>query len=208
MKVLKGLEFFAGTQKITKEFNRLGGDCKSLDFVQLKNEREIDYLCDFLDFDYQAYKANEIDFLFFGFPCNTFSKASGGLHFEKECFKSIESVAAYLMLLKMYDIIKYFSNAVFYIENPSGALCSKKFFIEYAHSNNWFIYTLSQSSFGYPTQKKTNIVTNSKALFLFPVTHRLKGRYNKEKLDNFSLKKRQSYPSSLATFVIENFLNN
>ena len=44
-----GIEFFAGTQKITKAFNTRLGGCKSLDFVQLKNERKIDFLIDFLD---------------------------------------------------------------------------------------------------------------------------------------------------------------
>ena len=45
------LEFFAGTQKTTKAFNNKLGGCKSLDFVQLNNEREIDFLIDFFEFD-------------------------------------------------------------------------------------------------------------------------------------------------------------
>ena len=35
MKKKIGLEFFAGTQKITKAFNNKLGSCKSLDFAQL-----------------------------------------------------------------------------------------------------------------------------------------------------------------------------
>ena len=83
------IEFFAGTQKITKAFNKKIGGCVSLDFIQLKNERKIDFLMDFLEFDYQTYNLNKIQFLYFGFPCNTFSKASGGLHWEKEKFKTM-----------------------------------------------------------------------------------------------------------------------
>lgn len=200
------IEFFAGTQKITKAFNEKIGGCKSLDFIQLKNERKIDFLIDFLEFDYQAYNPSQLKFLYFGFPCNTFSKASGGLHWEKEKFKTMESVAAYLMFLRMAEIIKYFSNAVFYIENPSGAICSKEFFKNWCKENGFYIYTISQLSFGYPTQKKTNIITNSKTLIISPDTYRSKGRFQKTKLDNMSLKKRQAYTESYANFIIDNFV--
>ena len=201
-----GFEFFAGTQKITKAFNGKLGGCKSLDFVQLKNERKIDFLMDFLEFDYRAYNPNNIRFLYFGFPCNTFSKASGGLHWDKEKFKTMESVAAYLMFLRMAEIIKYFSKAVFYIENPSGAICSQKFFQKWCIDNGFYIYTISQLSFGYPTQKKTNIITNSKALIVAPDTYRSKGRFQKVKLENLSLKNRQAYTDSYANFIIDNYI--
>lgn len=203
-----GIEFFAGTQKITKAFNTRLGGCKSLDFVQLKNERKIDFLMDFLEFDYQAYNPNKIRFLYFGFPCNTFSKASGGLHWEKEKFKTLESVAAYLMFLKMVEIIKYFSKAVFYIENPSGAFCSKEFFKKWCFDNGFYIYTISQLSFGYPTQKKTNIITNSMALIVAPDTYKSNGRFQKVKLGNLSLKNRQAYTEYYANFIIDNYINS
>ena len=202
------LEFFAGTQKITKAFNNRLGGCKSLDFVQLKNERKIDFLIDFFEFDYQTYDPFLLKFLYFGFPCNTFSKASGGLHWEKEKFKTMESLAAYLMFLKMAEIIKYFRNAVFYIENPSGAICSKEFFKNWCKDNGFYIYTISQLSFGYPTQKKTNIITNSKVLFVSPNTYRSKGRYQKVKLEDLSLKNRQAYTASYADFIIDNFIKH
>ena len=120
----------------------------------------------------------------------------------------MESVAAYLMFLKMAEIIKYFSNAVFYIENPSGAICSKNFFKKWCFDNGLYIYTISQLSFGYPTQKKTNIITNSKALIISPDTYRSKGRFQKVKLENLSLKKRQAYTECYAEFIINNFLNS
>ena len=202
------IEFFAGTQKITKAFNNKLGGCKSLDFVQLKNERKIDFLMDFLEFDYQACNPAQIKFLYFGFPCNTFSIASGGLHWEKDKFKTMESVAAYLMFLRMAEIINYFSKAVFYIENPSGAICSKEFFKNWCKESGFYIYTISQLSFGYPTQKKTNIITNSKALIVSPNTYKSKGRYQKVKLENLSLKNRQAYTEAYADFIIDNFLNS
>lgn len=208
MKKKIGLEFFAGTQKITQAFNAKGGVCYSLDIVQLKKERKIDFLMDFLEFDYTRFAKDEIDFLYFGLPCNCFSLASGGKHFIKNEVLSIEGVNAYLLFVRMTEIINYFSNAVFFIENPSGAICSRKFFKEWCFDNGFYIYTISQLSFGYSTQKKTNIITNSKALLITPNTYRSKGRYQEVKLKNLSLKNRQAYTECYADFIIDNFVKS
>jgi site-specific DNA-cytosine methylase len=205
---LKGIEFFAGCSVITKEFINTGHTCLSLDNVQHRQERKIDYLIDFLVFDYKSFNKKEIDFLYFGFPCNTFSKASGGLHWEKNKILTINALDAYLMFLRMVEIINYFSNAVFYIENPSGSICSKKFFLDWVNTNKYYIYTISMSSFGFSTQKKTNIITNSSVLLISPDTRRVNGRYSKNKIENLSLKKRQKYTPFFAKFIVSNFIKN
>ena len=203
-----GIEFFAGCSQITTVFNSKGFKCYSLDYVQLKNERNIDFLCDFLAFDYKQFHKDEINFLFFGLPCNTYSKASGGLHWFKNQILTIDALAAYLYFLRMVEIIEYFDTAVFYIENPSGAICSKKFFLDYVKKQQAYIYTLSLSSFGFSTQKKTNIITNSKNLMITPDTYRVNGRFQKQKFDNLSLKQRQKYPGYFATFIVEHYFNS
>ena len=203
-----GIEFFAGCSQITQAFIKKGGLCYSLDFVQLKNERKIDFLTDFLAFDYKQFSAAHIDFLYFGLPCETYSKASGGLHWCKNEILTTDALAAYLYFLRMVEIIKYFDKAVFYIENPSGAVCSKSFFLDFVKDYQAYIYTLSLFSFGFCTQKKTNIITNSSFLMITPDTYRVNGRFQKQKFDNLSLKQRQKYPVHFATFIVEHYFNS
>lgn len=203
-----GIEFFAGCSQITQAFIKKGGLCYSLDFVQLKNERKIDFLTDFLAFDYKQFSPGYIGFLYFGLPCETYSKASGGLHWCKNEILTMNALAAYLYFLRMVEIIKYFDKAVFYIENPSGAVCSKAFFLEFVSQYQAYIYTLSLSSFGFCTQKKTNVITNSELLLVSPTTYRVNGRYQKQKFDNLSLKNRQRYPFHFAEFIVNNFFDS
>ena len=208
MKKKIGLEFFAGTQKITQAFNDKGGVCYSLDIKQLHKERKIDFLVNFFEFDYTMFANDEIDFLYFGLPCNCFSLASGGKHFVKNEVLSIEGINAYLLFVRMTEIINYFSNAIFFIENPSGAICSRKFFKEWCLESNYFVYTFSQKIFGTITDKKTNLITNSTSLMLFEKKYRVKGKITSIPLANLSLKKRQGYTKEYADFIIDNYCKN
>ena len=108
----------------------------------------------------------------------------------------------------MSEIINYFSNAVFFIENPSGAICSRKFFKEWCLENNLFVYTFSQKIFGTITDKKTNLITNSTDLMMFEKKYRVKGKITSVPLANLTLKKRQGYTVEYANFIIEHFFNN
>lgn len=207
--VMRLIEFFAGCQVITSTFEDKGWECFSLDELQVRDKRKVNFLEDFMCFDYKQFNPDDIDVLWFGFPCTTFSKASGGKHFLRHAFpltdKAKESL---LMLERMFEIIDYFSNAIFYIENPSGGLCNNIHFLEKFKHYQAYIYRLEQGSFGYYTQKQTDIFTNSSVLLITNPVTRTRGRYQKIKFDNLTLVKRQAYTSSFAEFIYENAIRN
>ena len=203
------VEFFAGTQKMTETFEFHKVQAYSLDFVQLKKTRKLNLCMDFLDFETSLINHDHINIMFFGLPCTTFSKASGGKHFNQfrepkttQAHKSIE------LINKMFEIIKENPNAIYYIENPSGGILNYKFFLDKVKEHEAHIYNLSMLSFGFPTQKKTIIVTNSKHLLISPLTYRCNGRYQKIKFDNLSLKKRQAYTPSFCEHIYNNAILN
>jgi hypothetical protein len=206
---MNGIEFFAGTSGIKKALQVTGLNMVSLDFVQLRGEMPIDLLMDFLDFEYQAYNPNHFNFLYFGFPCTTFSKASGGKHFIKSN-TPVTSAAhtSILMMQKMFDIINYFDAAIYYIENPAGGLCNNELFKSLLRSSHGLKYRVFMGAFGFPTSKQTDIFTNSTALILSECRYRSNGRYSKQKFDNLTLKKRQKYPVHYCEMIALNFLLN
>lgn len=207
--MIKGLEFFAGTQQLTRSLLENNIDCKSLDIVQVRNCRKIDFLIDFMDFDYKAYAPDHFDFMFFGFPCNTFSKASGGKHFFKGfCPLTVKAYNSILMLDRMFQMINYFDRAIFYIENPAGGLYNNYYFKSHFQNLAAHTYRLPLGGFGFCTQKMTDIFTNSQILFIYPQITRQNGRYHKQKFNSLSLRERQAYPKPFTEMITVNIKLN
>lgn len=207
--LMRFIEFFAGKQALTKTFESKGFECLSLDNNQVKGARKIDYLIDFMEWDYKSFDKNYFDFIWFGFPCTTFSKASGGKHFLRHAYPlTDEAKKSIKMLKRMFAIIEWFDRAVFYIENPAGGLCNNIHFRERFDKYQAFIYRLDQSTFNYYTQKPTDIFTNSKIPFLHCPHYRVKGKKQKIKFDNLSLVNRQAYTQEFAEFIFENAIRN
>lgn len=204
-----GIEFFSGSAKLTSFFVENNVNIISTDHVQLRKSRSHDVLIDFMNFDYKKYNPGHINFLYFGFPCTAFSKASGGKHFSKDwkCKTHLAHISE-LMIIRMFEIINYFKHAVFYIENPAGRLVSNplmKFFISDCAAH---IYRFDMSIFSFPTKKQTDLITNSNVPFLTNPVHRVNGKYQKKAFDNLTLKQRQMYTEQYCTFIFENFISN
>jgi hypothetical protein len=206
---LKGIEFFAGKQLLTETFINNNVSCQSLDFIQIRKSRKLDFQIDFLDFDYQAHYPGFFDFLYFGLPCTTFSKASGGKHFKNGIEPLTDmALTSIKMIDRMFEIIEYLKPKVFYIENPSGGLCNNHYFNIHFKQYQAYIYRLSLGAFGFATQKMTDIFTNSQIPILHSPVTRQNGRYSKVKFDNLTLRQRQSYPLPFCEMIVENCLLN
>ena len=207
--MIKGIEFFAGKQQLTSSFLNENVNCLSLDFIQIRNTRKIDLLIDFMDFDYLSYAPGYFDFFYFGFPCTTFSKASGGKHFKNGfCPLTDNALTSIILLNRMFDIIDYLKPKVFYIENPTGGLCNNYYFNNRFKQYQAYIYRISLGSFGFPTQKMTDIFTNSNIPIMSNQVARQNKRYSKQKFNNLTLRQRQAYPKAYAEMIVENCILN
>jgi hypothetical protein len=208
-KYMRFIEFFAGKQALTTIFESNGYECFSLDNNQVSGARKIDFLVNFMNWDYKSYDKNYFNIIWFGFPCTTFSKASGGKHFLRHAYPlTDEAKNSIIMLKRMFEIINWFDTAIFYIENPAGGMINNIHFLQYFDKNQAFIFRLDQSTFGYYTQKPTDIFTNSKIPFLSCPHYRVKGKRQKIKFDNLSLVNRQAYTVEFARFIFENAIKN
>lgn len=202
---MRFIEFFAGKQSLTTVFEKEGFDCYSLDNNQVRGCRKLDFNIDFMVWDYTKYDKNYFDVLWFGFPCTTFSKASGGKHFLRNAFPLTEKARhSVIMLNRLFEIINHFDKAIFYIENPAGGMCNNIHFREKFDNYQALRYRLDQSTFGYYTQKPTDIFTNSKIPFLHCKHYRVRGKTQKVKFDNLTLIKRQAYTIEFAKFIFDN----
>lgn len=206
---MKGMEFFAGTAQISKQFIAKGVEFDTLDNYQLRSSHKIDYLMDFLEFDYKAIPPDTYNILFFGVPCTAFSKASGGKHFAND-FLPLTSTAheAIAIVKRVFEIIKHFSNAVFYIENPAGGLYRYLVLCGYLPGHYRNVYRVDMMVFGFPTKKQTDIITNSGVPIIVCPIVRVNGKYQGHKFDNLTLKQRQAYTVPFAQMIVENAISN
>jgi hypothetical protein len=206
---MRSIEFFAGSSVLSSQLEQHEFSSYTLDFVQVKNTRKVDFLMDFMDFDYSLFSPGHFDVLYFGQPCTCFSKASGGLHFDKN-WQPLTPAAhnAILQLSKTFEIIKYFCNAVWYIENPAGRLFSFPPMQEFLKSQNSHVYRIDLGAFGFITKKQTDIFTNSKVILLSNPMHRVNGKHQAYKFDNLSKVNRQKYPEHFCKWIAENAKRN
>lgn len=203
--MINAIEFFSGSQQLTTTLNSLGINCISLDNRKLRGSKAPDHFIDFLEFDYKMFHTEYFNVLYFGFPCTAFSKASGGKHFNKRRHPLTATAHTSIkLMMRMFEIIDYFSSATFYIENPAGGLANNYYFANIWPLYKAHIYRLSMDHFGFPTTKQTDLFTNSSIPFLFNRSHRVNGKYSKQKFSNLSLNKRQSYTPDFCNFIASN----
>lgn len=119
---MKVLELFAGSRSIGNEADKLGYNVFSVD---INDFPKIDLVIDILDL-----KKEHIpfvpDMIWASPPCTYFSVASIGHHWnEDHTPKTKEAVLGMKVLNKTLDIISWFPNSKFYIENPTGKMRRK-----------------------------------------------------------------------------------
>ena len=184
----------------------------SSDWKNYRNCAAHDIICDFEFFEVEQHNRNEFDLIMIGFPCNTFSKANPNFHFEnRETPITDAAHKAIRMLNKLHSLLKYHDQTAFIIENPTSALFSNPFFKEIFFGIPHCFIRTNQKQFGHHVIKMTDLCTNMNGLFLSNPVHRVNGRYSQVKMENLTLKKRQSYPPAFVEAILDfsekNFLN-
>ena len=150
MKVLRVLEVFCGTKSFTKECERVGWQCTTLD-NDTKFQPSI--LVDIMEWDYKQF--GPVDVLWCGCPCTTFSIAS---------FKRTPEVGN-VLVKRTLEIIQYFKeqnpSLIWAIENPWSSLLRKQDFMQgipYKVCDYCQYGSVSEGNFGY--KKRTVIFGN------------------------------------------------
>lgn len=198
------LSIFDRTGKIKNEFISQGFPCKSLDMHPGYLNNKTDIQTNFLKWDYKQYKRDYFKFMFIALPCQTFSIASGALHFKNSIPQTPQAHEALQILHYLRVIVDYF-NCEFVIENPAGGLVNNSTF------NNLFttyVTRLTLKNFGFPTQKKTDLFFSFNNLLLVPVTYRVNGRYQNQKLDNMSYNQKVNYPDHFVKFIVSHIIKS
>lgn len=198
------LEIFAGSSTMSDYFRSQGWEVVTVDIKQYRGCSRLTHCVDVLEFDISIYQPGYFDFVWFGLPCTTFSKASGGFHFIDNAIPvTTMAVTSISLLYKCYEIIKYLAYIPFFLENPAGGLCNNYFWQNHHYFSKLLFYRVPLASFGFPTQKKTDLFTNLDHLILTPDAYRVNGRYSKQKFANLSTNQRQKYPVDFCAYVFE-----
>lgn len=200
---MRVLHLFSGSNNFTEIAALFDISVVSVDFVSYPSHPLPVHLCDILKWDYKKYNPAHFDFLLIGFPCTTFSKASGGFHFLKHCYPKTEAAHnAIELLLKINQIIEYFSNAVFLIENPVSAIEKNWHFKNIFSGHTLFYNKVHQGLYGHVCFKHTVLITNSSIPFMASSMHRVNKKFKSAKMDNLPVHKRQTYTPEFCEYLI------
>lgn len=197
------LSLFDQSNKIRDEFRSYYYQAYSLDIHPGKKNNKVDIVTNILDWNYKVFSPGHFNFLFIALPCQCYSIASGATHFKKSLPITSHAINAINILIKVYQIIAYFK-ADYIIENPSGGLVNNKFFKAFFKVE---LTRITLRSFGYPTQKKTDLFHNFNLLFLSNPTVRVNGQYQAQRLDNLSYRKKVTYPDHFCSAIVESIIN-
>tara|TARA_R110000744_G_scaffold55619_1_gene117487 strand:- start:608 stop:1216 length:609 start_codon:yes stop_codon:yes gene_type:complete len=138
----KILELFSGTRSIGKVCDQLGWESVSVDLIM-----EADHKCDIMDFDYKQYDKDYFDIVWASPPCTEYSRA------KSRGIRDIEG--ANKIVLKTIEIINYFNDIYWFIENPqTGKLKDQSFMKEFKFVDGDYCM------YGAPYRKRTRFWTN------------------------------------------------
>jgi len=197
------LSLFDHSNKIRDEFHRKGFQALSLDVAKPNKKNPQDLCMDIMLFNYKAFHQSHFTFLFIALPCQVYSIASGSYHFKNSRPQTKVAIKHIEILIRVYQITQYFK-CDFIIENPAGGLINNKFFKSFFKLD---ITRITLKSFGYITQKKTDLFNNFNLLLLNSPVHRVNGIYQKSKLDNLGYRARVTYPANFVETIVDSIIN-
>jgi site-specific DNA-cytosine methylase len=160
------LELFCGTKSVGNVFKQDGYEVISLDY---NPEFDATHTADILTWDYTQYAPDYFNVIWASPDCTTWSLASGGQYRTKVDIYGVKnkkyekSVIGNNMVLRVIEIIKYFKNTSWFIENPRGLMQHYPPLIDFiteTNSSKTLVYYGNYNDWGYP--KATNIWSNLK----------------------------------------------
>jgi len=197
------IELFCGSGEVNRAFNKVGFNTFSIDIRQRKGVCEPDLRQDILSIKYPVLLNDiqkkypnwyDVDVIFASVPCEKFSIAANGNHFNGSMPKTEEGIQAQRLLKKTIQLIEEIKPTYFFIENPRGAMRYNKEMIKFLIRNRGTIIELFWGAYNFPTPKPTNIFTNAYFLPVRPPVPYGRGFKSNVNFDNLTTNQRQSIP--------------
>ncbi len=148
--MVRALELFSGTGSVGKVLRAHGWETVSLDI----DPRFGPDLCmNILDFDETAYPRDHFDAVWASCPCEAYSKARSNAIIPRD----VVMTASDKLVVKTRQIIAYFTDALWILENPATSLMWTR---EAAKGLMTESVVTSYCAFGFPYQKNTRLANN------------------------------------------------
>ena len=147
---MRALELFSGTKSVSKILRAQGHETVSLDICP----RHAPELCmSILDFDETAYAPDHFDAVWASCPCEAYSIARSNAIIPRD----VVMTASDKLVVKTRQIIAYFTDALWIVENPATSLLWTR---EVAKGLGADSVVTSYCAFGFPYQKNTRLANN------------------------------------------------
>ena len=157
------LELFCGTKSVGNEFRKAGYEIVSLDFDKKFNATHVE---DILNWDYTIYPPYHFDVIWASPDCTTWSVATGGKYRLKKHIYGLnneyqpKATVGNNMILRLIEIIKYFGNVYWYIENPRGLLIHFPPLVDFIKENGYNNTLVYYGNYNWGFPKATHIWSN------------------------------------------------
>lgn len=200
------IDLFSGSGSFGKVARRLGYEVISIDNRRRVNTCEPSLKIDILNLPVSFFNSMSPSVIWVGFPCTTFSNASGGHHLSKD-FTPLTKLAEnhHKLLLHTLSILKELPDSLYFIENPRGKLQQHQLIKSFISETNGTIKYCTLSSYNFPTTKPTGIITNFKQLKLRPMDKYGRGAKNKSNINfkNMTKVQRSTTPKLLIKEILQ-----
>ena len=203
------IELFCGSSGFTKVSRTLGIECLSVDIRRRKGVCEPHLKLDINKVRSSFFLNLKPFIMWIGLPCDIWSYASGGFHLDNNFNPKTDKAKNHLdLLIKTTQILQESKPDYWFIENPRGKLRKYPNLIDFVNQQNAVIKECTLSSYGFPTTKPTNIITNFKELELKELDSFGRGAKNKGPgtFNNLTKVQRQKTPERLYQDIIEQVL--
>lgn len=197
------VELFSGSGTISKEFKSRGHNVFSIDIRKRKGKCEPDLRKSILHVSLKDIPFKKVDVVWASPPCDVFSKAAAGFHWDKEGKPKTKKCLEHLRLLrKTLKLIEQIRPAYFFIENPDGKMKYRKELVNFLIRNNGKTVKVNYRDYGFATLKPTTIFTNALNYF----GRNVQDTSNKGEtaiFNNLTKCQRQAVPKDLAKEIRE-----
>jgi site-specific DNA-cytosine methylase len=195
------LELFCGHAEISRAFKESGHTVISVDNRKRKGICEPVIHADILQLS-PGYFSN-VDIIWASPPCTAFSYGAGNYYYDNGRPKERTQYFIHLLNHTLY-LIKTIKPKYFFIENPRGRMRYLKSMIDFMADQNACIKTLTLSSYGFPTTKPTDIITNAHHYMPKPMHPYGRGNKNQSgmKLSGLTTTSSQRTPKALAREIV------
>ena len=150
----------------------------------------------------------KVDVLWASPPCDVFSKAGAGFHWNKDGTPKTEKCHVHLQVLrKTIKLIEKINPDIYFIENPDARMKYRKELVNFLIRSKGMIKKAYYKNYGFGTLKPTNIFTNALGYWPKNIPETISSKSNsilpEKNFDNLTKNQRQSIPEDFAKEIVK-----